>query len=87
MQLNHAPIVAAEKSGKVLRQILFIKSGKRTHNAKINQHEAAKGGWLNAHHDVAWVHVCVEIAIAKDFGKKQVNTIARQLFDIYPKAA
>ena len=87
MQGSYALVIAAKERQEVLRQILFIELGQRAHNAKVQRDVAPKRGCIQAHHDVAGVHVRVEKSITKHLREKQGHAIARQLRDIHPRFA
>lgn len=80
----HALVVSAEKRQEVLRQIFLVKFRQRANDAKVQRDIAAKALWLQAHHDVARVHVGVEKAVTEDLGEEQRHTIAGQLRNVHP---
>ena len=83
MQLGHTLVIAPEKRGEVLRQILFVDLGQGADNAEIQRNITAKGGWVHADLNVAGVHVRMKEAVAENLCEKQRDAVTRQLGDIH----
>ena len=87
VQLGHAFVVAPEKGGEILRQVLFVDLVERAHDAEVQRDVAAKGLGRQAHLDVAGVHVGVEKTVSEDLGEKDGHAVAGELFDVHPSLA
>src|SRR5690242_7167681 len=73
MGFRHTLVVAPEKSEKVLRQVILVLVGERSHYAEIDRNITA----IASHEDIPRMHVGMEIPVAEYLSKE----------DFYPNAA
>src|SRR5690242_9481102 len=66
MRFRHALVVAPEKSQEVLRQVIFVLVGERSHYAEIDRNITA----IASHEDIAGMHVSMKIPVAEYLGKE-----------------
>ncbi len=76
VQLRNPLVVTPEEGGEVLRQVLLVVFGQRADDAEVQRDVAAKGRRVQAHLDVARVHVGVEEAVAEHLGEEDRHAIA-----------
>ena len=70
-----------------MRQIFLVDFRQGTDDAKVERYVAPESGCIQAHLDVAWVHVGVKKPVAKHLGKENGDAIARQLGKVDPGCA
>ena len=70
MQRGDAMIVALEKGEKILRQIVFVEVGQGSHDAEIERDIAPEMRGIQAHENIAGVHIGMKKAISKYLRKK-----------------
>ena len=78
MRLGDPPVVPPKERQKILREVVLVGLGQRSHDAEIERDVTPVG----TDHDVSGVHVGVEEAVAKHLREKNLDPGARQHGDI-----
>ncbi len=82
MQLCNPLVIAAEKCGEILCQVLLVELGQGTDDAEIERNVAAEGFRRDTDLDVAGMHVRMEETITKHLGEKQRHAVTCQLGNV-----
>ena len=79
MQLRNPLVIASEKCGEVLRQVIFIDLGQRANNPEIQRNVLTQTVGFNADLYVSGVHVGMEKAVPKHLSEENSDAITRSL--------
>ena len=78
MQLGDFTIIAVEERNEVFRQVALIFFVQRPHDTAVDPDVLGVLRMVVANKNIAWMHVCVEKAVAEHLGEKDLHAAFRQ---------